>query len=106
MNIKLSYLYRDYANYKKFNEIIFHNPDALPVDLIESVIREHLIDGEWFYASEWKLPDLHFDSWDPEDDHFFHEFESVEETTEPPTSSISIEAFLEVVRKAKTSIYR
>ncbi len=74
MNIRFSYLYRDFSNYKKFNEIVFLNPTNKPLEEISQLIRDHLIEGEWFYSNEWKVPDLHFDNWDIEDDHFFTNF--------------------------------
>src|SRR4051812_10506390 len=84
MNLKFSYLYRDFSNYKKFNEIVFLNPGNKSVDDVKSFIEKHLIDGRWFYSFEWKVPDLHFDNWDSEDDHFLHEFESIEERAKEP----------------------
>lgn len=72
-----------------------------PVEEIERIVRKHLIDGEWFYASEWKVPDLHFENWDCEDDHFLHEFGWVQESNEAPTHNTPIEQFLEFVEHAK-----
>ena len=94
MNIKFAYLYRDASNYKNFGHVIFPNPVYVPLEKVETGIRKYLIDGEWFYSTEWGVPDLHFDNWDPDDDHFFHEFRSVEEVSEVPTIDISIENFL------------
>ena len=37
MNIKLTYLYRDGANYKKFNEVVFLNKNGLAM----------LTNGDW-----------------------------------------------------------
>ena len=68
---------------------------------MQSFIEKHLIDGRWFYSSEWKVPDLHFDNWDSEDDHFLHEFESIEETYEQTSNNVSIEEFLSIIRRAK-----
>jgi hypothetical protein len=101
MNIRFSYLYRDFSNYKKFNEIVFRNPTNKPLEEINQFIKDRLIEGEWFYASEWKVPDLHFDNWDSEDDHFLHEFHSVEETYEQPAINNSIEDFFSTIKTAK-----
>jgi hypothetical protein len=87
MNIKFYYLYRDFANYRKHNEIIFLNPYDKTSKEIESILRSHLTDEQWFYASEWKVPDLHFESWDTEEDHFLHRFGSIEETNQPATNN-------------------
>ena len=94
MNIRFSYLYRDFSNYKKFNEIVFLNPSKKSVEEISKFLKDHLIEAEWFYSSEWKVPDLHFDNWDSEDDHFLHEFHSIEETYEQATNGNTIENFL------------
>lgn len=101
MSIRFSYLYRDYANYKNFNEVIFGDPDCLPLQEIKRFVRNHLIDELWFYSSEWKVPDLHFGDWDADDDHFLHEFESIEETDELPTTDITIDDFLKIIGKAR-----
>ena len=96
MNIKFFYLYRDGANYKNFNEVVFCNPLNLPIEKIEEAIQKSLIDGQWFYAKKWNLPDLHFKeyTWDTKIDHDWHEFEGLEQTEESVTESISIEDFL------------
>ena len=80
MNIKLHYLYRDGANYKKHDWIVFSNSSGMALTQIEETIRESLVEGEWFYASKWQLPDLHFEDWDEETDHNWHEFDCIEET--------------------------
>ena len=103
MNIRFSYLYRDFSNYKKFNEIVFLNPTNKSPQEISKFIEDHLIDKEWFYANEWKVPDLHFDNWDSEDDHFLHEFYSLKETYEQPTNNSSIEDFLTTFKRAKNN---
>ncbi|MDF2431889.1 MAG: hypothetical protein JWP44_1520 [Mucilaginibacter sp.] len=76
-NIKFNYLYRDSANYKKFGYVIFSNPDNIKLAELESLIRSKLIDDTWFYADEWKLPELFLDSYDFKVDPTWHEFESV-----------------------------
>ena len=96
MSIKFLYFYRDGANYKNFNEVFFSNPLNLPIEKIEEVIQKNLIDGQWFYANKWNLPDLHFKAyaWDSDIDHDWHEFEAVEQTQESATENLSIEDFL------------
>ena len=81
-NIKFSYLYRDAANNKNFNAIIFDNPNNVDLSNLERLIRSKLIDGTWFYVNEWQLPDLHFRNYDDRIDHAWHEFESVEYSEE------------------------
>ena len=72
MNIKFSYMYRDYGNYKNHMDIIFSNPTNTAKEDIENCVKQHLIDGEWFYAKEWNVPDMHFDDWNSELDSPVH----------------------------------
>jgi hypothetical protein len=103
MNIKFSYLYRDGANYKNFNEIVFANPNMISRKETEEIIRKNLIDGKWFISDDWNLPDMHFKEfgYDSEIDHDWHEFESIEETPEAITVENNIEDFLLLVNKTK-----
>ncbi len=71
------------------------------MEVVLTIIKLHLIDDRWFYAQEWKVPDLRFENWDSEDDHFLHEFGSVEETKEASTNNMSIEQFLIIIKTAK-----
>ncbi|MEO9146287.1 MAG: hypothetical protein ABI237_12105 [Ginsengibacter sp.] len=101
MNIKLSYLYRDASNYKQFHEVVFANPNDIPFKEILPLIRSRLIDGCWFIAKDWNLPDMHFKEydWDEEVDHEWHEVESIVETAEAEVQAVSIEDFLEIIRR-------
>lgn len=96
MNIKLSYLYRDGANYKQYNNVIFANPDVISLNEIRNRIKKSLIESTWFVAHDWGLPDMHFKEyvWDNETDHDWHEFEYVKESGSNPTEDISILDFL------------
>jgi hypothetical protein len=80
-NIKFNYLYRDGSNYKNYTGIVFGNPNNLSLNQIEKIIKENLIDGEYFYTKKWDLPELFFEV-SNSDDHEFHEFESIEYTEE------------------------
>ncbi len=64
------------------------------------IIREHPIDGKWFYASAWKVPDLHFENRDSEADYFLHGFGFVEETAQPATNNMPVEEFINGVKDA------
>ena len=96
MNIKFSYLYRDAGNYKNYNNIIFSNPNNISVDQLENSIRNSLIEGLWFDAINWRIPNLQFKEyeWNIEFDHCWHEFDLLKETTEKPTSEMTIDMFL------------
>ena len=97
-NIKFNYLYRDGGNYKKFHSIIFENDQSISIEELESLIKSKLIDGEWFYADQWKVRDLHFDNWDNELDHTFHEFESTEYSYEAANSVLRLTEFIEILK--------
>lgn len=103
-NIQFNYMYRDGANYKNHDEVIFSNPERLSVELIEEAIHQRLIDGEWFYVEKWKLKDLHFPKWDGEIDLLWHEFKSVEYTNEEPTDTRSISEFLKHIATIENSL--
>ncbi|MBC8053435.1 MAG: hypothetical protein H7Y13_10260 [Sphingobacteriaceae bacterium] len=98
-NIKLSYLYRDAGNYKSFGEAIFANPADIPLEEILPTLQSKMIDRQWFYAKDWGLRDLHFDHWNEELDHGFHEFESLEYCHDPSTSRLSLDSFIESVKR-------
>lgn len=90
--ITLNYLYRDSSNYKNFGSANFSNPDNIPIEEIEIIIRLNLIDGENFIAEDWGLPTLYFDEW-TDDDHNWHEFFGIE-VMESQDENVSINEFL------------
>lgn len=93
--IRFNYLYRDYSNYKKHGSVIFSNPNNLPLEEIDAIIRRHLLDETWFIHSQWGIPDLHFEKTDWENDHPYHEYGGVEIITISNSIEIySIELFL------------
>jgi len=106
-NIKFSYLYRDGGNYKKYRFLIFANPTNFDLDYLTSLIQSKLIDGSWFYVNEWKLPDLHFDTWDNDLDHTFHEFENIVYTDEGPNTPLNLAEFVLAIEQTDwyTKIY-
>lgn len=108
MNIKFSYLYRDASNYKKYSDVIFSNPNKISLQEIEVRVKRNLIEGCWFVAKKWNLPDLHLKEfiWDAEIDHDWHEFESVEETEQEATSIIMIDELLIQVELLTNRLYR
>ena len=101
MNINLLYLYRDAANYKRHESVTLSNSSNLSLATIDEKIRTSLIEGEWFYANKWGLPDLHFDKWDGEIDHEWHEYGYVEETKDADVAE-DITSFLERIREMKS----
>jgi len=101
MNIKFSYLYRDAGNYKNYGEVVFANPDNVSIEEIETVIKSKLIEGQWFVAKEWGVPDLHFEKWDEELDHGWHEFENVTYTNKEFFSATPLKNFLLLIQEKK-----
>ena len=99
LNIKFSYIYRDSGNYKNFGSVVFNWDEQINIENLADLIRSKLIDGIWFYASQWHVPDLHFSTWDDEIDHTFHEFEMLEYTEENPDALLSLSAFAELVKQ-------
>ncbi|WP_158990426.1 hypothetical protein [Mucilaginibacter sp. L196] len=97
-NIKFNYLYRDSANYKNFSSVIFGNPNGISLDALLKLIQAKLIDETWFYVHQWHLPDLHFGTWNNEFDHTWHEFESIEYTSEAPSTEITLMEFINLVQ--------
>lgn len=94
MNIKLSYMYRCYGNYKNHGNVILSNPEGLTIDDIKAQLDKKLLDGQWFYASRWHLPGLHFKDYDDELDHPFHALKDVEYTDEAVTREETIKEFI------------
>ena len=91
MNIKFNYLYRDASNYKNYNSIIFSNSENLSITDIEKMITSNLIDQQFFVASKINIPEIFLSSeyGFNEDDHSWHEFESLEETDEAVTDELN-----------------
>ena len=83
MNILFEYLYRDAGNNKKWGEVIFTNMNNVDRSLLESKLKEGLIDGEFFVGEKSRLPKLEFLAVDFELDHDWYEFHSLEETHRP-----------------------
>lgn len=79
MNIKLNYLYRDYSNYKQYGSAVFENPTDISLEELTAIIEIKLIDGEYFSADQWNVPNLFFET-RTDDDHIWHEFQSFEYT--------------------------
>ncbi len=102
-NIKFNYLYRDAANNKTHGFIVFSNPGNLTVDFIDKEIKNSLIDSEFFDPSEINVPRLiHKDySYDPELDHAWNQFESIEETEGNADDGRNIEDFLQTISQIK-----
>ncbi len=96
-NIKFNYLYRDGGNYKKHISIVFANPTNIDLSDLERLIQSKLIFGEWFYAEEWKLPEIFTDIVYLRIDPTWHEFANVEYTDEAADESYFVEEFIQLI---------
>jgi hypothetical protein len=105
-NIKFHYLYRDGGNYKKWAELVFCDPDALPPDVVAKELRDAFLEDGLFIAHQIRIPEvfLAIDDQLTSDDHCFHEFEGTENTDDAPNDPYgrTIREFLgEVAREAQ-----
>jgi hypothetical protein len=105
-SVRFRYLYRDGSNYKKWAGIVFSNADGLPTDTVTQGLRENFLEDGIFIAHQVRIPEVFFafeDQLSP-DDHCFHEFDSVEITSDIPNDPCgrSIREFMaEVAREAQ-----
>jgi len=97
-NIAFNYVYRDSGNYKKFHAVIFENALSISLEDLEALIQSKLIYGEWFYADQWKLPEIFLYTFDFKTDPTWHEFESVEYCDEPANSAFTLAEFVGILR--------
>lgn len=105
-NTKFHYLYRDGSNYKKWSEIVFSNPDGVLAGAVMKGLREAFLEDAIFVAHQVRIPEVFLASEDHlmADDHCFHEFDSVEVTSDTPNDPCgrSIREFMaEVAREAE-----
>lgn len=96
MNVRFEYLYRDAGNFKNWGNVVFSSLENEAVEDLTQRLRSHLIDGSFFIAKKAAVPDLHFDKFDEDLDHGWHEFASLEYVSVPPTDikDRGIEQFL------------
>lgn len=83
-NVKIKYLYRDAGNYKSWGATVFVNPDGLSLYEIENRLKKAFFHREVFIASQIGIHGVFMYTIDnpTEDDHCFHEFDTVELTNE------------------------
>lgn len=81
-NIRFVYMYRDASNYKQHGEVILSNETLLTVEEVDKQIHSLLSDGLFFIARQVQVEERFF-AVVSEDDHPWHEYISVEATTDP-----------------------
>jgi hypothetical protein len=109
-NIKFQYLYRDGSNYKKWAEIVFSNPDGLAVEFITEELRDKFLPDGLFISHQIRIPEVFLAADDglTSDDHCYHEFDSVEFTSDLPGDNLgrSIREFMTEVSREATAGWR
>lgn len=92
MNLEISYLYRDAANYKQFQSVIVANPDQLTPEAVSQRLRARFAaDQVWpdilhFRPEDLYWPTAYFDDHgNDEDDLDLHELESIQTTDQAAT---------------------
>jgi hypothetical protein len=100
MNMRFEYLYRDSGNFKNWGEIIFSNPNKMSIDELVPMAGKVLIDQSYFYATKAKVPDLHFEEYNEQLDHGWHEFHAFQVTDDIPNDPYkrSVDEFIESLR--------
>lgn len=89
MNVSIEYLYRDAGNNKIWGRVVFLNRTDSDVSALRAQIKDGLIEGEFFIAEDVCLPPLHFDRYDEELDHGWHEFFSAEKVAAPSNDCLN-----------------
>ena len=92
--LKFEYLHRDEGNYKIFGTIILHNPKKISAEKVDMLIKENLIDQQYFYPKEVKIPlfkehngiGIYFSDW--------YEYGQISATHEKPTDIRTIQSFI------------
>jgi hypothetical protein len=101
-NIAFHYFYRDGANYKNFNTLIFENNINITLVELNKLIKSKLIEEEYFHVTDWNILDLHFGNWDDEFDHDFHTFDSINFTSEHSNTTQRLSEFINNIELKKS----
>jgi len=103
-NIRFVYMYRDASNYKQHGEVILPNETQRTVKEVDQQLHSFLSDGLFFIARQVQIEERFFAVVN-EDDHPWHEYVSVEATTDPtfdpvPEEKRDITNFLKELEQA------
>lgn len=105
--VKFNYLYRDAGNYKSWGELTFSNPDGFDLDWIDKRLKSAFEQEILFIAHQINVPEVFLYAKQDlnEDDHCFHEYDSVEAIDKFSTEidARSVKHFLEQVEIASAS---
>lgn len=105
MNIRFEYLYRDAGNFKNWGEVVFANPNNLQPNALNLLAERLLIERLYFVAEKAGVPTLYFESYFPNLDHVWHEFNGFSVTKAEPNNSlgIDIETFIKSLKFAAST---
>jgi hypothetical protein len=98
-NTRLTYLYRDGSNYKRWGNIVF-------AEACTEAVRHRLVNSlenrEWFIARQVRVPEQFFDDQIDADDHCWHELSDLEPTDDPVNDRFdrTFEDFVHEVERA------
>lgn len=99
-NLKFEFLHRDEGNYKLFGSITLSNPKGISPAEATAVLKEKLIDREYFYPKDYGIPLFQehtgitfFSDW--------YEFDQFSISEEAPTDSRTVEEFIQTFAKAE-----
>jgi hypothetical protein len=95
MNVLFDYMYRDTGNWKMLGEIVFSNPDGVPLAEAESRLRRACCEDNNFNARQAGVPEVYFEHTDLECDQVYHEFCGLEATEKPVTDPRALKHFVE-----------
>ena len=98
-NLILHYLHRDEGNWKDRFEACIQNPAGYTTEQAEGMIRDCLIDGEFFYPKKVGLPFSVATDW--------HEMDCVEANTEELAPlAITLESLLDDLKESNKAYLR
>src|SRR5262245_11551091 len=103
-SMTLSYMHRDAGNYKTFGNVTLVNDLELSFTNLETELRLHLIDGEYFYPSKWGLPNLNPVASGISESEDWNEFLCLEEGAEVVDLSIPVSKLILNVKGSKENM--
>jgi hypothetical protein len=95
LNLKFEYLHRDGGNYKLFGSIILENTNEISAAHASGLLNKKLIDSQYFYPKETKVPLFEDHKKDSEFFTDWYEFEQFSYTEEKGTNFCSVEEFIQ-----------
>ena len=103
--LKLHYMYRDGANWKENDCVIFANAQNLSAEVVQEMIEECLFDDGNFIAESIGFPTLYFDDDSAPDAHGLHEFLRIEECDFKPNDKQNRDVLNLVIEFARQRLF-